>query len=128
MFYNFNAHRQKKLHGPDGSDALAKKIAAKIMVFQCCWADLMSRFTRKIPLKWFKALLLSAVLVATGFCLYLIFTNAAQPFTTQVKWLWQKQHYPDNKNTSKVWLYLDSLENAVRLDSILHPSVYRPLK
>ena len=128
MFYNFNAHRQKKSNELDTSDPLARKIAGKIMVFQRRWADFMGHFTRKIPLKWLKALIVSSVLIATGFCLYLIFTNGTKPYATQIKQLWQQQRNLEKKHTSRVWLYLDSLENAVRLDSILHPSDYRPLK
>lgn len=117
MFYNFNAHRQKKPLPVSTSDPAARKIAGKIMAFQRRWANLMNRLCRKIPFRWLKLLVVLTGLVAGGFCLYLIFNNGQQLF------------FPAEKTVvSSSRLYLDSLENAVRLDSIRHPADYAPVK
>jgi hypothetical protein len=128
MFYNFNAHRQKKQGPVDSTDPVAKKIAGKLMAVQRQWANRMDRACRKIPLRWLKLLFVSAGLMAGGFCLYLIFYNGPRLFSAPEKWLWSQQGLPEKTNTSRFWVYLDSLENAVRRDSISHPADYAPLK
>lgn len=117
MFYNFNAHRQKKLQPINTTDPAARKIAGKIMALQRRWANLMTRSCQRIPFRWLKLLVVFTGMVAGGFCLQLIFNNGRQLF------------FPAKTTVvSSSRLYLDSLENTVRLDSIRHPADYAPVK
>ena len=133
MFYKFNAHKASQPQTPETSDdKLAKKIAFKVQQFQLRWAGFMDRQTRKVPLKYLKAMLVTGVLGAGSFCAYLITKDAfASPAslydTITLTKIWpseQSERLQKYQIQSEFFRYVDSLENAIRQDSLANPEFY----
>lgn len=135
MFYRFNAHRATKSQPTDTpADRLPKKIAGKILSFQRGWAALMDRYSRKIPVKWLKTILIVFTLGAGTYCIYLIkdgiITNDTLRFKNIVlRRLWPFDPYGQKLKLQKqaaIGIYLDSLERELKQDSLDNPQHYRP--
>lgn len=135
MFYRFNAHRATKSQPTDtSSDRLLKKIAGKILFVQRGWAALMDRYSRKIPLKWLKTILIVFTLGAGSYCIYLIkdgmITQESLRFKNIVLHrLWPFDPFGQKlklQKQSAIGRYLDSLEQQVKQDSLDNPPYYQP--
>jgi len=131
MFYKLNAHKASQPQTPESSqDKLAKKIAFKVQQFQLRWAGFLDRQTRKIPLKYLKAILVTGVLGAGSFFTYLIAkdTSPASLFdTVTLTKIWpseQSERLQKYQIQSEFFRYVDSLENAIKQDSLANPEFY----
>ncbi|WP_159477719.1 hypothetical protein [Dyadobacter sp. 3J3] len=135
MFYRFNAHRATKSQPTDTpTDRLPKKIAGKILFFQRGWAALMDRYSRKIPVKWLKTILIVFTLGAGTYCIYLIKGSIITQDTLRFKnivllRLWPFDPYEQKlklQKQSAIGRYLDSLESKIKQDSLENPQQYHP--
>lgn len=135
MFYRFNAHRATKSQPSDTpADRLPKKIAGKILFVQRGWAALMDRYSRKIPLKWLKTILIVFTLGAGTYCIYLIKDGVVTQDTLRFKNIVLRRLWPFDSYGQKLKLQkqaaigrnLDSLEQQVKQDSLDDRQYYQP--
>ena len=92
----------------------------------------MDRQTRKIPLKYLKGILVTGVLGAGSFFAYLITKDAsASPAslfdTATLTKIWpseQPRQLQKYHIQSEFFRYIDSLENAIKQDSLANPEFY----
>lgn len=78
MFYRFNAHKQARASDGRGKDKhaamdkAARRIASGILKVQRRWAELMRKWTGKLPAKWLRILAIVSFCAASYFFLSLI--------------------------------------------------------
>jgi hypothetical protein len=85
MFYRFNAHKQARAGDGQGKDKhaamdkAARRIASGILKVQRRWAELMRKWTGKLPGKWLRILTIVSFCAASYFFLSLIVPRLGLP-------------------------------------------------
>ena len=124
MFYKFNAHRVRTPAEKSGYKH-ARQIYQKMISIQRAWAGLMAKGAGKLSDRWLKGLCFTVICLSCGYSAYLIYEgllslnkSAATGWTERI---WPFDPYgPKQQLRGQIPFrrYLDSLENAVRQDSL----------
>lgn len=124
MFYKFNAHRARKpAEKPDYK--LAIQIFRKLITMQRSWASYMGSRAEKLSCAWLKALCVTVITVSSSYCAYLIFEGfislnktGADARQGHIRVFDPSGIKEQLRAQTELNNYLDSLENAVLIDSL----------